>query len=142
MYGIDPSFWLKLLLILAVLFVIRTVFNAIVRRWLGVGKPKAFSNNPVNEKHEKIDWSIRIFFIGAMVLGYFINVTRPPQESYLLLDPLFLLIILAFVTEIVRAAMERRYAKNPNAYIYTISQLIFITALLILLFITDFFNLF
>lgn len=142
MYGIDPFFWLKLLLILAVLFVIRTVFNAIVRRWLGVEKPKAFSHNPVNEKHEKIDWSIRIFFIGAMVLGYFINVTRPPQESYLLLDPLFLLIILGFVTEIVRAAMERRYAKNPNAYIYTISQLIFLTALLILLFITDFFNLF
>lgn len=142
MYGIDPSFWLKLLLILAVLFVIRTVFNAIVRRWLGVEKSKQFSPNPVNEKHGKIDWSIRIFFIGAMVLGYFINVTRPPQESYLLLNPLFLLIILAFVTEIVRAVMERRYAKNPNAYIYTISQLIFTTALLILLFITDFFNLF
>lgn len=142
MYAGEPAFWLKLLLLLTVFVRLMTAFNVIMRKWLRVEKPKAFSPTPVNDQHNKIDWSIRIFFIGAMVLGYFINVERIPQESYLLLQPWFLLIVLVFVTEIVRAVMERKYAKNPNAYIYTISQLIFILVFLILFYATDFFGIF
>lgn len=142
MYGVEPSFWLKLLLLLTVFVGLITAFNVIMRKWLGVEKPKAFSHNHVNEKHEKIDWSIRIFFIAMMVIGGFINVDRIPQEPYLLLQPWFLLLVLVFVTEIVRAVMERKYAKNPNAYIYTISQLIFILVFLTLFYATDFFGIF
>lgn len=142
MYGVESTFWLKLVLLLTVFLVLMALFNAIMRRWLGVEKPKAFSHNHVNDRHRRIDWSIRIFFIALMILGYFVNVTRLPQEPYLLLETWFLLFVLLFVTEIIRAVMERRYAKNPNAYIYTISQLALILVFLILLFATDFFGIF
>ncbi|AIY05265.1 hypothetical protein Plano_1300 [Planococcus sp. PAMC 21323] len=142
MYEIEPTFWLHFLLLLIILFVLMALFNAILRRWLGVEKPKAFSHNHVNNQHKKIDWSIRIFFMTLIVLGFFINVSRPLGESYLLLEPWFLLFGLVFITEIVRAIMEKKYAKNPNAYIYTIGQLVFILVLLILLFTTDFFGMF
>lgn len=142
MYEVEPAFWLHLLLLLTILFVLMALFNAILRRWLGVEKPKAFSHNHVNNQHKKIDWSIRIFFMALIVLGFFINVPRLPDESYLFLEPWFLLFGLVFITEIIRAIMEKKYAENPNAYIYTIGQLVFILALLILLFTTDFFGIF
>lgn len=111
-----------------------------MRRWLGVEKRKAFSHNHVNDKHKKIDWSIRLFFIAMMVIGGFINVTIIPREPYLFLQPWFLLFVLIFITETVRAVMEKRYAKNPNAYIFTVYQLVFTLILLILLYTTDFFG--
>ena len=140
MYGVESSFLLTLFLIISIFLVILAVFNSIIRKWLKVEKPKAFSNNHVNDKHKKIDWSIRIFGITVMVVGFFVNVTRLPQEPYLLLEPWFLLLVFLFATEIVRAVMERKYAKNPNAYIYTISQLVFLLVFLISLFTTDFFG--
>lgn len=140
MYGVESSFWLDLLLIIVIFLVITAVFNAIMRKWLGVEKPKAFSHNPVNDKHKKIDWTIRVFGITVMIIGYFINVSRLPQEPYWILEPWFILLVLIFVTEIVRAIMERKYAKNPNAYIYTISQMVFLLIFIISLFATDFFG--
>lgn len=140
MYGVESSFSLALLLIVAIFLVMLALFNAIMRKWLRVEKPKAFSNNHVNDKHKKIDWSIRIFGIAMMVAGYSINVTRLPQEPYLLLEPWFLLLVFLFATEIVRALMERKYAKNPNAYLYTISQLVFLLIFLVSLFTNDFFG--
>ena len=140
MYGVESSFLLALLLIVAIFLVMLAVFNAIMRKWLGVEKPKAFSNNHINDKHKKIDWSIQIFGITVMVVGYFVNVTRLPLKPYFFLETWFLLLVLLFATEIVRAVMERKYAKNPHAYIYTISQLVFLLIFLISLFATDFFG--
>lgn len=140
MYGIESMFWLKLLFLLTVFSVLMISFNAIMRRWLGVEKRKAFSHNHVNDKHKKIDWSIRLIFIAIMVIGGFINVTMIPREPYLFLQPWFLFFVLIFVTETVRAVMERRYAKNPNAYVFTVFQLVFTMILLILIFTTDFFG--
>lgn len=142
MYGVESSFWLNLFLLLTIFFVLVGVFNAILRRWLGVQKPKAFSYNHVNDQHKKVDWSIRIFFIALMVLGYFINMARLPQERYLLLETWFLLFGLMFTMEIARVIMERKYAKNPNAYIYTLGQLVFILIIIVTLFSTDFFGIF
>ena len=140
MYGIESMFWLKLLLLLTVFSVLMISFNAIMRKWLGVEKRKAFSHNHVNDKHKKIDWSIRFIFIAIMVIGGLINVTMIPREPYLFLQPWFLLFVLIFVTETVRAVMERRYAKNPNDYVFTVFQLVFTLILLILIFMTDFFG--
>lgn len=77
-----------------------------------------------------------------MVLGYFINMARLPQERYLLLETWFLLFGLMFTMEIARVIMERKYAKNPNAYIYTLGQLVFILIIMVTLFSTDFFGIF
>lgn len=140
MYGVESSFLLALLLIFAIFLVILAVFNAIMRKWLYVEKPKAFSNNHINDKHKKIDWSIRIFGITLIVVGFFVNVIRLPLKPYFFLETWFVLLVLLFASEIVRAVMERKYAKNPNAYIYTISQMVFLLVFLISLFATDFFG--
>ena len=57
------------------------------------------------------------------------------------LQPWFIIFIFIVVSEMVRAAMERKYAENPNAYKLTISQIIFMLILFFALYKTDFFGL-
>lgn len=141
-YGIEPSFWLKFFLFLFALWLVMFLFGRIVRRILKVEKKKMFSYNHLNERHKKIDWTIRIVFIVVMFVGAIINSSRFPLNPILFLEPYFLLIMLVFSTEIVTAVMEWKYAENRNAYIFTVLQLIFIAILLLSVFITDFFGLF
>ena len=142
MYGIEPIFWLKLLLMIMILLLFLFIFNTVISNWLKVDKKKFFSYDHVNEKHKKIDWTIRIVFIVSLLLGYFINITRDPMEWFWFLETWFLVIIYIVVTETVRAVMEWRYEENPKAYILTISQLVFVVILLFTIFKTDFFGLF
>ena len=141
-YGVDSSFWLKFFLFLFVLWLFMFLFSAIVRRILKVEKKKMFSYNHLNERHKKIDWTIRIAFVVVMIVGAIINSTRFPLNPILFLEPYFLLIMLTFSTEIVTAVMEWKYAENRNAYIFTVLQLLFIALLLLSMFLTDFFGLF
>lgn len=142
LYAFESSFWLKLLFLIAVLSLAIFLFNALMRKLLKVERPKAFSYNHVNDTHKKIDWSIRILFIFLMLVGGFINATRLDEETYLFLETWFLLFVLVFITETIRAVMERKYAKNPNAYLYTVSQMVFAMLLVIFVFSTDFFGIF
>lgn len=124
----------------AVFCTILFLFNAIIRKWLGVEKPKAFSHNHVNAKHSKIDWSIRGVFIVLILIGSFVNATRLPQDAYWFLQPWVLLFALIAATEIVRAVMEKKYAKHPKAYLFTVFQLGFMLILIVSLFATNFFG--
>lgn len=142
MYAFESSFWLKLLLLIVVVSLLLFLFNTLIRKWLGVEKPKAFSHNPVNSIHSKIDWIIRIFFIALILVGFFINTSRVTQEPYLFLESWFLLFVLIFVTEAVRAVMEWKYAANRKAYLATILQLAFSSLVVIVVIATDFFGIF
>ena len=142
MYAFESSFWLKLLLLIVVLSAAMFLFNTLIRKWLGVEKPKLFSHNHVNRTHEKIDWGIRIFFIALMLVGGFINATRLDGETYLFLETWFLLFAMVLATETIRAVMEREYAENPKAYLSTLLQLAFAMILVIVVFATDFFGVF
>lgn len=138
MIGIDSSFWFDLLLILGPFFILMFLFNGIMRRWLKVKRPKMFSHNHVNDKHKKIDWTFRGIFVVLMIIGGAVNINRLPEEPILFLETWFLLLMLVIIAEIIRAIMEKRHAENPNAYIFTLSQLVFIVILLISLFSTNF----
>lgn len=141
-YGVESSFWLKFFLFLFVLWLIMFLFGAIVRRILKVEKKKMFSYNHLNERHKNIDWTIRIAFVVVMIVGAIINSSRFPLNPILFLETYFLLMMLVFLTEIVTAVMEWKYAENRNAYIFTLLQLLFIAILLLSMFITDFYGLF
>lgn len=141
-YGVESSFWLKLILLLVIIGLLFFSFSAIMRRILKVEKKKPFSHNHLNPLHKKIDWTIRITFIVAMIVGGIINISRQPLNSILFFEPYFLLFMLIFLTEVVRAVIEWKYADNRNAYILTIVELAFITILLLSIFITDFFGVF
>ncbi|MEK5069172.1 DUF4181 domain-containing protein [Sporosarcina sp. FSL K6-1508] len=142
LYGVDSSFWLNFFLFLLLIGLLMFLFNAIVRKILKVKKKKAFSYNHLNEQHKKIDWTIRIVFVVAIIVGGIINASRLPLIPILFLEPYFLLFIVIFLTEIVTAFMEWKYAENRNAYIFTVLQLIFMAILLLSIYITDFFGLF
>lgn len=141
-YGVDSSFWLKFFLFLFVLWLVMFLFSRIVRRILRVEKKKMFSYNHLNEKHKKIDWTIRFAFIVVMIVGAIINSTRFPLNPILFLETYFVLMMLVFSTEIVTAVMEWKYAENRNAYIFTVLQLLFIAILFLSMFLTNFFGLF
>ncbi len=141
-YGVEPSFWLKLLLLLVIIWLLLFSFNTIMRSLLKVEKTKMFSHNHVNFLHKKIDWTLRIIFIVAIIVGSIINILRDPLDSILFLEPYFIAFSLIYVTEIVRAVMEWMYAKNRNAPVFTITQLMFLTVLLLSLYYTNFFGFF
>ena len=141
MYGFDRISWLELLLFLTVVITLFLLFNAVMRNWLKIEKKKLFSYNHINEKHKKIDWTIRIVFLASLLLGYFINVLRDPMEWFWFFETWFLLIVFIVVSETVRAVMEWKYAVNKKDYIFTISQLIFGVTLILIVIYTNFFGL-
>lgn len=142
MYGLEPIFWLKLVFLIVILSLLFFIFNSVMRRWLKVEKRNFFSHNHVNDKHKKIDWTIRITFIAFMIVGSIINVTRGYTERILFLEPWYLLLSLTIVSEAVRACMELRYADNKNAYIFTLSQLVFGMIVVISILATNAFGMF
>ena len=134
--------------VLTSLILISTIFglvlffmNKFLRKWLNVEKKEFFSNNFVNQKHKKIDWTIRITFIVVVLFGFFVNVNENPSKHIWLLQPHILMFGLIVVTELVRIVMEKRYAANKNDYIFTTVQLVVITMFLLAVFSTDFFGL-
>lgn len=138
MYGTD---WLDLLLLLAIVMLLFLLFNAVMRKWLQVEKKKLFSYNHINEKHKKMDWTIRVVFLVVLLLGNFINFTTEPMEWFWFFETWFLLIVFIVVSETVRAVMEWKYAVNKKDYIFTISQLIFGVLLILTVIQTNFWGL-
>lgn len=141
-FGVGSSFWPTFFLFLFVVWLLIFSFNAIMRKILKVKKKKLFSYNHMNALHEKIDWTIRIVFIVAIIVGSIVNISRLPSDPILFLEPYILLFALIFITEIVTAIMEWKYSENKNAYILTTSQLVLLAMLLLSMYLTDFFGLF
>ncbi len=142
MYGIEPIFWLKMIFMIVILLLLFIIFELVLRQWLKVEKKKRFSHNHVNDKHSKIDWSIRIIFIAFIILGSIINANRDYTERIWFLEPWYVLFGLIILSEAVRALMEWKYADNKNAYIFTLSQLVFGIILVISILRTNFFGMF
>lgn len=131
----------SLILISAIFGLVLFFMNKFLRKWLNVEKKEFFSNHFVNEKHKKIDWTIRISFIVLILFVFFINVSGNPLQHIWFLQPYILLFGLVIVTELVRIVMEKRYAANKNDYIFTAVQLVVISLFLLAVFSTDFFEL-
>lgn len=131
----------SLILISSIFGLVLFFMNKFLRKWLNVEKKEFFSNNFVNQKHKKIDWTIRITFIVVVLFVFFVNVSENPSRHIWLLQPHILMFSLIFVTELVRIVMEKRYAANKNDYIFTTVQLVVISMFLLAVFSTDFFGL-
>lgn len=141
MYTIEPMFWLKLIFVLAILSLLIFTFNSLMRKYLKVEKRKAFSYNHVNKKHEKIDWIIRIIYIMVILITTFYQVKNINGVSWYF-EVWFIILMYLITSEVVRAFMEWKYSENRKEYIFTISQLIFILALLGVSFATGFLGFF
>ena len=138
MYGLGPKFWLDLFLMLTILLLLLVSFNAIMRKLLKVEKKKLFSYNYVNEKHSKIDWTIRIIIIVILLIGNYVNTTRDRMDWIWFFEPWHIMMVFIVATEISRAIMEFKYAENRNAYKLTIGQLVFIVVIFLSLYLSNF----
>lgn len=139
MYGLSLSFGLKLLLLIVLFLLIIFLFNYIMSKTLKADRRKLFSDFHINEKHKMIDWTLRIITMVCLLLIFPFNMDE--TKSYWFLQPWIILSLFLFVSEIVRAVMERKYAENPNAYKLTLGQLIFVIIMAFTLFKTDFWGL-
>lgn len=92
------------------------LLNMLLRKILGVEKRKRFSNNYVNEKHQKIDWTIRMVMVFVVVIAAIFSFHS--IQIYMI----FLFVIFGAIQETVRAVMEKKYAENPNDYLFTLIQ--------------------
>lgn len=140
MYAVDPIFWFKFLLLIAIVLLLLVSFNTKMRKWLDVGRKKFFSYNYINEKHKRIDRTLRIATIITILITFPINITYE-SINYWFLQPWFILFIFIVVSELVKVVMEWKYATNPNAYKLTTSQIIFNLILIYTLIKTNFFGL-
>lgn len=140
MFGLTPTFWLKLVLLIVGVFVLFFLFNTVLSKWLKIKRRGFFSYKHVNEKHKIIDWTIRITFIFIILIGSYINAERHPTERIWLLEPWIIVFGLIILTELVRAYMEWKYEENKNKYILTLSELVFAAILVMIVFKTNFFG--
>lgn len=131
MYSVEQVFWLKVLLILTTFGLLLFLFNTLMRKLLKVKKKNPFSYNHLNNKHKIIDWTIRITFIFIISIGSYINILREPLERIWFLEPYFTLFTFIIASETARAIIEWKYDNNRNAYIFTLSQLLFIVLFLL-----------
>ncbi|MFC4322638.1 DUF4181 domain-containing protein [Litchfieldia salsa] len=138
----DSTSPLNFILVLGIGILLVHAFDIIIRKRLKVERKKFFSYNYVNEKHKKIDITIRIIAAACILLTIPLNMTRAPGDADLYFQPWVIIIIFLSITEIVRAVMERKYAENPNAFKVTISNYLFsFTIFALVLYLTGFFKL-
>lgn len=115
MFMFPEGFWVKMLIFLVVTLVSIILFNAMMRKVLNVERRKFFSYNFVNALHKKGEWTIRIsFIITIIVIGVVYQ-----KSLYISITLLALVISLA----VFRAIIEKKYAENPKAYLYTLSEM-------------------
>ncbi|QPQ31048.1 DUF4181 domain-containing protein [Lysinibacillus sp. JNUCC 51] len=129
-----------LILFLIVLVLVINIFEFVIRKLLGAERKKWFSYNHINERHKKLDWSLRIIFICLFISSYYMidNDTFgiPFFKTW------FILIVFLITSEMLRAFMEWKYAENKRDFVATIAETMFMISIVFLVITTGFFGLF
>ncbi|KPN89423.1 DUF4181 domain-containing protein [Lysinibacillus sp. ZYM-1] len=131
-----------LLLFLIVLILIISIFGIVIRKLLGVGRKKWFSYNHLNEKHKKLDWSVRLTFTGLLFISTFHTNYNDILGVYWYFETWFILIAFVITSESLRAIMEWKYAENKKDFVATLAEMLFMISVVFLTIVTGFFGLF
>ncbi|RDI39136.1 DUF4181 domain-containing protein [Falsibacillus pallidus] len=134
------TFGVKLFLVLLGIFIVMFAINLILRKIFKVEKSNLFSYNHVNGRHKKVDWTIRISVMVLIVIQYAFNAKNDFINTPWYLQTYSLMFVFIVITEVVKAFMEKKYAKNKNQYLVTAYQLLFLCILLGAMFSTHFFG--
>lgn len=129
MFGIEINMGTKLAIIAIILTLAMYFFSTFMRKYLKVDKRKLFFAVPVNSRHKKIDWGIRIIFINIILISYFLESLHVGGTTWYF-EIWFVMIMYLVVTELARAYMEWKYKDNSKAYVFTLAQLVFILLIL------------
>ena len=80
------SIFVKLILVLSIFGFFLFFVNNVLRKWLNVERKKIFTYGHVNDKHKKLDWTIRFIFTVLLFISFFTNVIRDPIEQSLVFE--------------------------------------------------------
>ena len=130
----------RILLFLIALFVTLSIFEFAVRKLLGVERRKWFSYNHVNERHKKVDWTVRIIFLILIFISTYYTFAN--EETVWYFESWFVIMIFLMASETLRAIMEWKYAEKKKAAAATILVMLFGASILLLTVATGFFGLF
>ncbi|MED3804110.1 DUF4181 domain-containing protein [Lysinibacillus xylanilyticus] len=130
-----------LMLFLIVLVLVINIFGFVIRKLLGVERKKCFSYNHVNERHKKLDWSVRIIFILFFISSYYM-IDDDTLGIPWYFETWFILIVFLITSEMLRAFMEWKYAENKKDFVATIVETVFMISIVFLVITTGFFGLF
>lgn len=117
---------LKTLIVFTVFLLAMFAFGLIIRKLLGVAQKKWFSTSYINEQHKKYDWAMRILFMILLVCSALYTMSAGDYETVWYFDMWFVLFTLIVSTEILRAAMEWKYADNKNDALATLLEMVFV----------------
>lgn len=141
-YEDNSGLLLDIVILIGVLSLIIFIFNSIMRILLHVKRPKWFSNNYVNDIHEKYDKKLRLIAVIAYIgAGFYFIYTTISSSSDVTLYLFLLGMIFTGIQELFRAYMEWKYLEGKNDYLFTLSQVIFISTLVIVALRSEFFGL-
>ncbi|MFF2176386.1 DUF4181 domain-containing protein [Lysinibacillus sp. NPDC058147] len=131
-----------LMLFLMVLVLIFNIFGFVIRKLLGVKRKKWFSYNHINERHKKLDWSIRIIFLSLFLISSYYMIDNATFGIPWYFETWFILIVFLITTELLRTFMEWKYAENKRDFIATFVEMVFMVSIVFLTITMDFFGLF
>lgn len=125
--------WIKLCLILIIVFVLISIVKLFLRNLLQIEKVKNefFSFNYINKSHRKIDKGLRIFSAVTLITLSYVLLFYYEELISLLLIPLIVFIVLDYI---VRAFFEWKYTEHPKQSILTISEMFLILIAVIVVF--------
>lgn len=113
----------KLIIAVVLLLSVFYLLDVLLRRYLKLEKVNFFENNYVNDKHQKIDWTLRFMLVfGYLVMAIIMSSGEKTTTTFFFIFVSYSLLN-AIVLELVRAYMQKKYAENKNEYIPTLIQL-------------------
>lgn len=133
---------LKIFIFLIGLLLIISTFGFVIRKLLGVERKKWLSIDYMNERHKKLDVSVRIFFLILLLISSYYTIFNETVEIAWYFQTWFIIIVFLVTSEMLRAFMEWTYAENKKDSIATIAEMMFMICILFLTIETDFFGLF
>ena len=113
---IPDDFGVKMILFIGGMFAILFLVNLFLRKVIGVEKRNFLKASYVNDRHRKIEIYIGIAGVigvgAAAIYGY----------GKTGLYPIYATVIVALISTLYRAYMERKYAENPKEYLFTLLE--------------------
>ncbi|MGE8037139.1 DUF4181 domain-containing protein [Lysinibacillus sp. NPDC093692] len=131
-----------LILFLMVLLLIISIFGFVIRKLLGVERKKWFSYDYVNERHKKLDLSVRIIYLSLVFISSYYKFNNDNVRITWYFELWFIIIVFLVTSEMLRAFMEWKYAENKKDAVATIAEMMFMISIVFLTIKTDFFGLF
>ena len=124
--------WITLVFYILIMFVFHIIVRFLWRYLFRIKKEKKsfFSHNHVNESHKKIDGAFRITFMFILIVVNTIVII----EDYPIQIYIYTLILYTVLDCMVRGFFEYKYSQNPKQSILTISDGIFFSISILILF--------